>query len=243
MKNSATTFLIFIASPVRAYEYPRIEGFVHSTEFKDILDASGKPLGERYVYLGRELTLEEFNDAAAKVFAPTFAGEERNFQPLAINPEVVAEFKAKRDADAAAAQAARDKAFADLVAAGEAQETASTDAARAAAEKEVEDREIARKSREAVLAATKRLDAENAAEQKRVAAEEAKAIAAPVARPKAPVADGSALEFTLDGKNIMHAGERVGGLFGDDRQLRVTAAHSNLRPQIEAWLQSQLQPA
>lgn len=44
--------------------------------------------------------------------------------------------------------------------------------------------------------------------------------------------------FTLDGKSIMLNGERIAGLFGDEKQLRVVSAHSDLRPQIEAWLQT-----
>lgn len=42
--------------------------------------------------------------------------------------------------------------------------------------------------------------------------------------------------FTLDGKAILLGDERVAGLFGEDKQLRVLAAYSELRPAIEAWL-------
>lgn len=239
-----TTFLIFISSLIRAYEYPRIEGFVHTTEFKDVLTADGKPLGERYVYLGRELTLEEFNAAAALVFSPTFPGEDRNFQPLAIDPDAAAkheEAKAKAAAEAEAAQRAAEKAAAKAEKEAEAARQAEADASRAAAEKEAEEREIARQSKLAVEAHTRKLDAENAAAQRRAAAGEAKA---PVARPVAPVApvapptDGASPTFTLDGKNIMSGGVRVAGLFGDDKQLRVPSAHAALRPAIEAWLAS-----
>jgi hypothetical protein len=65
---------------------------------------------------------------------------------------------------------------------------------------------------------------------------EANAPAVPVARPEHPT-------FTLDDKAILLDGVRVAGLFGEDKQLRVLAAHADLRPAIEAWLQSQLQPA
>jgi hypothetical protein len=44
--------------------------------------------------------------------------------------------------------------------------------------------------------------------------------------------------FILDGKSITLNGERVAGLFGEEKQLRVLAAHSDLRPSIEAWLQT-----
>lgn len=242
-----TSFLIFISSLIRAYEYPRIDGFVHTTEFKDVLDPAGKPLGERYVYLGRELTLEEFNAAAARVFSPTFPGEERSFQPLAIDPDAAAkhaEAKELAAKEAEAAQLAAEKAAAKEEKEAEAARQAEADAARLAAEKEAEDREIARQSKLAVEEHTRRLDAENAAEQKRLAAGEAKA---PVARPIAPIApvapvaspaDGASPEFTLDGKSIMSGGVRVAGLFGDDKQLRVPSAHADLRPAIEAWLAS-----
>ena len=42
--------------------------------------------------------------------------------------------------------------------------------------------------------------------------------------------------FALEGSKIMLDGQRIAGLFGEDKQLRVTAAHTALRPQIEAWL-------
>ena len=249
MKTSTPSFLIFISSPIRAYEYPRIDGFVCTTDFKDVPDPTGKPLGERYVYLGRELTLDEFNAAAARVFSPTFPGEERSFQPLAIDPDAAAkqaEAKALAATEAEAAQLAATEAAAVEAARIAAEQSAAADAARIAAEKEVEEREIARQSRLAVEAHTRKLDAENAATQKRLAAEEAKAVAAPVARPVAPVAEHPTIvgdlpvvpAFTLDGKNIMHAGIRVGGLFGDDKQLRVVSAHADLRPAIEAWLEA-----
>ena len=170
MKN---TFLIFISSAIRAYEYPRIDGFVHTTEFKDVVNADGKPLGERYVYLGRELTIDEFNSAAARVFSPTFAGEERSFQPLAIGPA------------AAVAKIATPVAV-------------------------------------AVIAPPM------------VVIEPP--IAAPVAITVNVAPDAPAPEFTLDDKAIIMNGERIAGLFGEDKQLRVLSAHADLRPAIEAWL-------
>lgn len=43
--------------------------------------------------------------------------------------------------------------------------------------------------------------------------------------------------FRLEGKSIYHADERVAGLYGDDKNLRVFK--EDLRPQIEAWLKTQ----
>jgi hypothetical protein len=234
-----TMFLIFISSLIRAYEYPRIDGFVHTTEFKDVLDADGKPLGERYVYLGRALTIDEFNAASARVFSENFPGEDRTFRAFAIDPDAEAKHAEARAIAAAEAEAATLAAAEAEAARTEAEAKEAVAAAEALAEKEAEEREIARKSREAVLAATRKLDAENAAEQKRLAAEEAKALVAPVDRPTQLTVVGelpAAADFVLDGKNIMSGGVRVAGLFGDDKQLRVPSAHADLRPAIEAWL-------
>lgn len=48
--------------------------------------------------------------------------------------------------------------------------------------------------------------------------------------------------FVLEGSKIMLDGQRIAGLFGEDKQLRVTANHAALRPQIEAWLQTLTPP-
>jgi hypothetical protein len=152
-----TSFIIFVSSAIRQFDFCRVEGFKHTSEFTDV-PYQGRTLGERYVYLGRELTLEEFNEAAAKIFATGFRGEERTFQPLAI---------------VRSATAAKPPAPAPVV---EPDPTPEPDEA------------------------------------------------------STPPA------FTLDGKAILLGDERVAGLFGDDKQLRVTAAYTDLRPQIEAWL-------
>lgn len=46
-------------------------------------------------------------------------------------------------------------------------------------------------------------------------------------------------KFTLVDKGIFIGEERVAGLFGDDKNLRVLSAYSDLRPEIEAWLATQ----
>jgi hypothetical protein len=51
-----------------------------------------------------------------------------------------------------------------------------------------------------------------------------------------PSKDPEPSEFTLDGKGIYFSGERIAGLFGEDKQLRVLADFQHLRPEIEAWL-------
>lgn len=71
-------------------------------------------------------------------------------------------------------------------------------------------------------------------------AKPAPVVVAPEPEPEAPEPtpgdDSAPPAFTLDGKAILLGDERVAGLFGDDKQLRVTAAYTDLRPQIEAWL-------
>ena len=57
-----------------------------------------------------------------------------------------------------------------------------------------------------------------------------------------PATETPAQEFTMDGSRIMLGNERVAGLFGDDKHLRVVSAFSNLRPAIEAWLQTTATP-
>lgn len=53
-----------------------------------------------------------------------------------------------------------------------------------------------------------------------------------------PAESAAAAEFILDGKAILIGETRVAGLFGDDKQLRVLSEHAELRPAIEAWLES-----
>jgi hypothetical protein len=55
-----------------------------------------------------------------------------------------------------------------------------------------------------------------------------------------PVPDAAADPvFVMEGKNIFVGEVRVAGLYGEDNHLRVKADHSDMRPAIEAWLESQ----
>lgn len=78
-------FIISISNRIRHGQYPRLPDFQYSQDH-------GK-----YLYQGRELTLEEFNAAAAIVFAPTYRNNSYSFCPLAIQ-EVVEAKPAKKTA-------------------------------------------------------------------------------------------------------------------------------------------------
>ena len=54
-----------------------------------------------------------------------------------------------------------------------------------------------------------------------------------------PTVDESAPLFRMEGNNIFQGDERVGGIF--DGTLRVARGMADLRPALEAWLQSQPQ--
>jgi len=71
-------FLIYICDRIRHGQYPRLPGFSHS-------EKHGK-----FVWQGRELTLEEFNAASAVVFAPNYLRHDYHLCPLAIAPAVAA---------------------------------------------------------------------------------------------------------------------------------------------------------
>jgi hypothetical protein len=53
--------------------------------------------------------------------------------------------------------------------------------------------------------------------------------------PEAPAVPASS-KFRLEGKSIYVGDERIGGLFGEDKQLRIVAAHQDLRQEVESWL-------
>lgn len=69
-----------------------------------------------------------------------------------------------------------------------------------------------------------------------------KPVALPEAKkaPEITTANPATTEgFYFEGRQIFKDGERVAGLFGDDAHLRVRSEHSDIRPAIEAWLNSQ----
>lgn len=144
-------FIIFICTRIRHGQYPRLPDFQYSEK-----------LG-KYIYQGRELTLEEFNAAALVVFDQNYRANGYNFAPMAI-------------------AAVEEVAPAPVV--------------------------------------------------------------APVTDPVAPVEDpavqptGGELKFILTGKSIFLDGVRVGGLYGEEKQLRVVEDFQDLRPQIETFIQS-----
>lgn len=63
----------------------------------------------------------------------------------------------------------------------------------------------------------------------------------PVAEPEPPTeTPPEAPRFILDGKSIFFEGQHVAGLYGDGeaQHLRVKQPHADLRPEIEAWLET-----
>lgn len=60
-------------------------------------------------------------------------------------------------------------------------------------------------------------------------------VVEPTPEPEAPAVPASS-KFRLEGKSIYVGDERIGGLFGEEKQLRMVAAHQELRTEVEAWL-------
>lgn len=155
---------------------------------------------------------EEFNAAFAQISDTRFANRGCQFFPYALT-----EFdEAKLAAANLTPEQLEEKRLADEAAAEEAQRVA--DEAAAAEAKRIADAEAA------VLAAeSEKLESAGTSETQ--------SSAKPAEKPEP-------LEFTLDGKNIMLGGERIAGLFGDSKQLRVNSDHAGLRDEIEAWLKT-----
>ena len=78
-------FIIFICSHLQHGEYPRLPDFPYN-------EALGK-----YIYQGRELTLEEFNEAALVVFDPKYRTSGYAFAPQIIADEVVVQLTEARE--------------------------------------------------------------------------------------------------------------------------------------------------
>lgn len=70
-------FIIFISDNIRHGNYPRVDGFEYSQAY------------EKYLYAGRELSADEFNEAAQRVFNPDFRNQGFSFRPQAVEPKVV----------------------------------------------------------------------------------------------------------------------------------------------------------
>ena len=70
-------FIIFITTYLQHGEFPRLPGFSFNSDY-------GK-----YLYEGRELTADEFNLAAKRVFNPEYRAEGYSFRPEAIPAPVI----------------------------------------------------------------------------------------------------------------------------------------------------------
>lgn len=191
-------FIIFIADTIRHGNFPRVDQFEYSPEYG------------MYLYLGRELTSTEFNEACKRVFDPDFRNQGFTFRPQAVGPEVDAEIAAAEEAAEAQriANEAESQKIAEAIAKAEAQRLA--DEAKAAAE--------AMKDEEPPV--------------------ESDESSSPSEADTPPETESEPVKFRLDGKGIFVGEERVAGLFGESKQLRVLSEHDSLRPEIEAWLQT-----
>ena len=67
-------FIIYVCTRIRNGQYPRLPDFQYSEEHA------------KYIYLGRELTLEEFNVACPSVFDPNYRNNSYSFCPEVIAP-------------------------------------------------------------------------------------------------------------------------------------------------------------
>lgn len=84
-------FIIYVAGRIRNGQRVGLSDFPYS-------EAHGK-----YIYQGRELTLEDFNAAAEAVFQPNYRNNGYTFCPLAIDPKAEAAAAARIAEEAAAA--------------------------------------------------------------------------------------------------------------------------------------------
>lgn len=258
--KTMTLFIIFICDYIRQGNYPRLDGFRHTTEFADLPYVHGSKLGERYVYEGRALTAEEFNAAQTKLFDPDFRGAQGfHFQSMAIEVEAdgapAAETDSERfkrlvteiEADPRLQELLNDR-VADLVAKLAPQGTAEEILDRAAA-----GAESAGEKLPAEVVVNLKVDTEpegppdtrkeGEADPVDGRTEEQKtAQAAPGFKP-APADDPEAgpVEpvFSLRGKLIYDGDTKIGELSGEAKKLRVITQYKDLRPKIETWLATQ----
>ena len=116
-KTKILLFIVFISTRLSQYQFPRLDDFKWSEKF-------GK-----YLYLGRPLTFDEFNEASKNVFSPDYNSEGFAFCPQALTAE--------ESADAVESAAAAEELAENIRKA--AAEEAVAAAARAAAEEPAEE--------------------------------------------------------------------------------------------------------
>lgn len=159
-------FIIFIADNIRQGNFPRVDQFEYSHEYG------------LYTYLGRDLSVSEFNEASDRVFHPDF----RN-QGFCFRPQVVGSQEAELKKTAESVEKSKvDAAFVVTV----------------------------------------------------------NHVTVPVGKPVDPSSHVAPPKFRLEGKKIFVGQERVAGLYGEEKQLRVFK--EELRDEIEAWLTAHTPP-
>lgn len=228
-------FIIPISTTIRTGNYPRVDGFEYSQEY-------GK-----YLYLGRELDVLEFNASAKVVFSETFRDQGYKFGVEAIGDEVVA---AQEEADAAAlAESERQRAEAEehrqsaIMAEEAITLNVPADTGETIVEDEPEQQISAPDATETEVPESD--DAETLTDADPVPDlddefavpddDEIPATATPTEEksPEAPV-------FRLEGKGIFVGDQRVGGIFGsgESQHVRMEKENAELRPQVIEWFNS-----
>lgn len=214
-------FIIFIATRLSQFQFPRIAGFSFSKKF------------DKYVYEGRALTVEEFNEAAKTVFSDKFKSDGFIFCPQAVeaSEEEFQDATAKYEAKLEAKRIARENEIAEREAARTENMTAAQiEAERAAAEAaELEAAEAA--EREAIAERARIEEEERQEEERKQREEEAGKLSTESTESTEP---STKITLELRGKSIYLGDERVAGLYGEEQSLRVFK--EDLREAITEWL-------
>ena len=158
-------FIIFIADTIRHGNFPRVDQFEYSPEHG------------LYLYLGRELTAAEFNEACERIYHPDFRDQGFLFRPKAVNAVIQPAPVPVKNPKVEVLPVAPSAHSAEVPDIAASQEDSGIQAGNP--------------------------------------------------------------QFRFDGKGIFIGQERVAGLFGEAKHLRVVSAHEALRPEIEAWLKTQ----
>jgi hypothetical protein len=216
-------FIIFIATRLSQFQFPRIPNFSFSKKF------------DKYVYEGRALTVEEFNEASKLVFSQGFKSDGFIFCPQAVevsaeeHQAAVAKYAEKLEGQ----RIAREKEIAEREAAYTESLTTSQLEAELAAAKAAE-REAAETAEREAIAERARQDEEARQEEERKQ-REAESGQTPEAGQES-IQTSTKLELYRSGKSIYLGEERVAGLYGEEQSLRVFK--EELRDQIVEFLKA-----
>lgn len=204
-------FIIFIATRLTQFQFPRISHFSYAKQF------------DKYVYEGRALTVEEFNEASKTVFSEAFKGDGYIFCPQAV--------KVSKEEHAAAVAKYAEKLECQRIA--RENEIAEREAAF------TESKTIAKMEEGRAAAVAAELEAVEAAEREAIAErkrldEDALQKGEHKQREAESGTEAAKIIFELRGKSIYVGEERVAGFYGEEQSLRVFK--EELREAITEWL-------